>query len=250
MREPDALDAARVLAVGLLLLALVPLAAQGPAAHLLVQAIFAATPLVYARVAGLRPLASAGFARLSWGQGGLILVASMGSMWLLKGLDDLVSLGLDLSGEREDIRRGVEAAGRWGFGGALAAIALLPALCEETFFRGLVLRGFAARFGTRPALLFTTLGFAAAHAGVGQRIMMVFVGLYFGALVRLTGSLWAAVLAHAVNNAAVILLYARYGARVDGMHPSAGMLALSGLVFSLSLTLLFLYRPGRNPVIA
>ena len=91
-REPDALDAARVLALVLLAVAAAGgLAAAGaPAASVMAlqQGAFLGVPLLYARWARLPPLASSGFRRMNWRQTGLVLLASVASMWLLKGVVD------------------------------------------------------------------------------------------------------------------------------------------------------------------
>lgn len=257
-REPDAVDSIRLMAILLFLAAGVGglgsvWKGMPPAAsNLLLELCFLAAPLLYARAVGLRPLASSGFARITWRQAALVLLAAAGSLWLFKGLLDLQEgllsrLGLDVAAEREMLRRSVEAMEEKGSVFALGALALAPALCEETFFRGILLRGFAAGLHPFRALVYTSLLFAAMHSGGVQSVMMAFMGFYFGALVWLTGSVWAGVIAHAVNNAAVVALQRLYGPRVAEMRPTAGMLALSAAVFGLAVLLLALERRAAPP---
>src|SRR5205085_11790783 len=92
MREPDALDSARVLALALLSVAgalLLFRAGLPVVAGIVQQASFFATPLLYARWAGLRPLAANGFVPIALRQAAFVLVASLGSFWLLYGLTNL-----------------------------------------------------------------------------------------------------------------------------------------------------------------
>ncbi len=258
MREPDALDSARVLALTLIFYAGAwGLAAAGGGFPQLVlgavfQAVFLAVPLAYAKAAGLKPLRDSGFAPIGLRTAGLVLAASLGSMWLLKEVNDLGvrllwDLGLDAPGEARRLTEQVK--GVTGRGGLVAVLVLVaaPAVCEEVFFRGLVFRGLARTLGWGWALALTTLFFAALHGPLVQKLMMVFVGLYFGLVVWLAGSLWAGVIAHAANNIAVLCVTSLYGDLMGELEPPAWMLALSACVFVMALGLLALDR-HRRPV--
>jgi sodium transport system permease protein len=78
-------------------------------------------------------------------------------------------------------------------------MAVTPALCEETLFRGVILSGFR-RLGQWPALLLTGLLFGLAHASIYRLLPTFFLGVLFGYAVWKTGSLWAGVVCHALNN--------------------------------------------------
>lgn len=91
------------------------------------------------------------------------------------------------------------------------AIALMPALCEETLFRGVVLPSLA-RFGAAAGLLGSAALFALIHIDavgttpVFYRLPFAFtVGLGMGALRLATGSLLPSMLAHAVLNTITFL---------------------------------------------
>jgi len=84
-------------------------------------------------------------------------------------------------------------------------MAVTPALCEETLFRGLILSGFR-RLGQWPALLLTGLLFGLAHASIYRLLPTFFLGVVFGYAVWKTGSLWAGVICHALNNGLMALL--------------------------------------------
>ena len=258
MREPDALDSVRVLALALLVRAgvgaLIQAGSGVPAevAGILLEVGFLAVPLLYARVSGLAVFPSNGFARLPWKSAALVLVASMGSMWILKGLSDLQMdllsrLGIPTGAEVEQIARRVDQARSQGGSFALAALVIAPALCEETLCRGLLFRGFARNFGAVRALIYTSLIFAALHLAIVQIVLMIFLGLFFGTVVRLTGSLWAGVLAHGVNNVGVLILTSFYGTRVELMRPPPLLLILSVAVFALALVLLALESRATDP---
>ncbi len=250
MGRPDALDSVRVLAVGFLLIMGVAALPAGRAQQPLLEAVLLVVPLVYARVARLKVLATCGFVRMGWRATLLVLLASLGSMWVLKCLADaqetlLPRLGLHPGGEIEELTRRVDAVRARGGAAAVLALGIVPALCEEAFFRGLVLRGFLASFGPVRAVIYTTLLFAAIHPTLVQAVMMLFTGAFFGVLVWLTGSVWAGVLAHFANNAVVLVLTHVYAGRMNELRAPPWLLALSSAVLALALTLLALERRGR-----
>lgn len=83
---------------------------------------------------------------------------------------------------------------------ALLAIAVVPALCEEIFFRGLVFTSVAANHGPRLAVVGSALLFTLAHTNPWQALPLFLFGLFLGLLVGWTHSLYPAVLAHMTNN--------------------------------------------------
>ena len=261
MRRPDALDGARVLGLGLLVFSGIHVLAgvfgPFPFAGLLIPLSFLLIPILYARRVGLPPLAASGFTPLRWRSAILVVCASLGSLWLLHGLAQLQAgvfewAGLEGVAEREErqIRDMIDAIGREGLGWAIALLVVAPALCEETLFRGIVLRGFAAGFGSVRALLITSVLFSLMHGTYLQLAMTFVLGVYFGSLVLLTRSLWAGILAHGLNNLAVVvasLLAADQGERVDDMTAPWWMYVLSALIFTGAMTALARQAPPPGP---
>ncbi|HLY12585.1 MAG TPA: CPBP family intramembrane glutamic endopeptidase [Planctomycetota bacterium] len=252
MREPNARDAAWVLVAALAAMVIAGLLAQAGlparAVTAILQGAFFGAPLVVARSVGLRPLVASGFVRLSLRQGALVVLASVASLWLMfalaRGQTELLRVaGFDRQAhaEEETIRRSLDLRDPFPVH-SLAIFALIPPLCEETFFRGILLRGISSRFGLGIALGATSILFSAAHPTLVQRGMMLFLGCYFGVLVHLTGSLWASILAHAVNNVAVVLMIWRFGAELEQMPVPWALVALSALLFCLSMAGLGLER--------
>jgi membrane protease YdiL (CAAX protease family) len=252
MREPDARDSARVLAI-----ALVPVVAAmglsawgaGAVANVLVQTSFFLIPLLYARQTGLGTFAGNGFGPLTVRQVAFVLLASLGTFWLLNALTHLENLAVRAMGlqekaqeQAEQIRRGIEDAQNVGVAPTMALFVVIPPFCEETFFRGVLFRGLVKRFGFAVGLAGTTILFAAFHPMDVQKFLMVFVGAYFGTLVYLTGSLWAGILAHAVNNLAVITLMWIYKGQLPEFIAPWWMYALSLVLLVLALGMLAIDR--------
>jgi membrane protease YdiL (CAAX protease family) len=88
----------------------------------------------------------------------------------------------------------------------LAGIVLMPAICEELLFRGVVLRGLATRFIPVAAIALSAALFSAYHLSVAQAVPTFTLGLALGLLVQRGGSIVPSVLAHLLNNAIAVLV--------------------------------------------
>lgn len=96
-----------------------------------------------------------------------------------------------------------------GFGGFLimmVLIACLPALCEETAHRGLLLRGFAKRLGVMRAVSLSALLFGLIHLNIVQFFYAWIVGYYMALMVMATRTIWSAIIIHFVNNGISVYL--------------------------------------------
>ncbi len=81
------------------------------------------------------------------------------------------------------------------------ALALITPLSEEIFFRGFIFGGLLPRLGPWRAIAVSALVFSAFHLSFGVLIPIFITGFLFAWLYWRTGSLWAAIGAHAGQNA-------------------------------------------------
>jgi membrane protease YdiL (CAAX protease family) len=91
----------------------------------------------------------------------------------------------------------------------LVILAFVPALCEETLFRG-GLQNFLSKGTGRPwvAIVIVSILFSLAHFSFYGFLSRLFLGLVLGALFHYSGKLWLSILAHFINNAlAITVLY-------------------------------------------
>lgn len=93
----------------------------------------------------------------------------------------------------------VDMMGR-GFWSALTLIVFAP-LFEEVICRGVVLGSVRAKYGVMAAWLSSSLFFAVLHLQPLLVVNALIIGLILGFIYIATGSLWASVVLHAVNNA-------------------------------------------------
>jgi membrane protease YdiL (CAAX protease family) len=85
-------------------------------------------------------------------------------------------------------------------------IAFLPAIMEEVFFRGLVLKTLQTVSGGHAAVWISALLFSALHFQAFGFVGRTLLGAIFGYMTLLSGgSLWPAICAHFVNNAAFVV---------------------------------------------
>jgi sodium transport system permease protein len=107
----------------------------------------------------------------------------------------------------ENLRRMVAPTdGSRGLALSLGLIALTPALCEEALFRGVILRGFAARLPRVTSAVLTGVLFGLYHVDVWRLIPTGLLGIGLSLIALETGSIVPAMLTHFVNNASLVVL--------------------------------------------
>ncbi len=93
-------------------------------------------------------------------------------------------------------------------GWTLFSLALVAPATEELLFRGLLLRGFARRYGTGAGLVLSSALFALFHLNLWQALPAFLAGLYLGRVFLATGSLVPSLLVHGLFNGLPVTLAA------------------------------------------
>lgn len=124
----------------------------------------------------------------------------------------------------------------------LVLVALLPAICEETAHRGMLLQGMK-KVGTVRAIVYSSLLFGLLHLNINQTFYAIILGLIMAATVVMSGSIIPAMLIHFLNNGlSVYLAFAQQTGWFGGnILPSAYAFLGSGniiIVFIVSLVFL------------
>jgi sodium transport system permease protein len=130
------------------------------------------------------------------------------------------------------------------------AIAVTPAICEELFFRGLVMSGLRG-LGAAGAIGVSAVLFALAHASIYRLLPTLALGLILGYVVWRSGSIVAGMIVHALNNGLIASathapdLLKRLGVGADAVPVP---LMVAGLaVTGLGLALITRAVPRRPP---
>ena len=91
------------------------------------------------------------------------------------------------------------------------ALAFITPISEELFFRGFIFRGLLPKMGPWGAIAASALVFSAFHLSLGVLVPIFITGFLLAWLYWRTGSLWAAIGAHAGQNALALGVQALAG---------------------------------------
>ena len=107
-----------------------------------------------------------------------------------------------MEGLREALLLGKDPAPLWV---VLLALAITPALCEEAFFRGMILSGLR-RLKPWIAIGLSAFLFGLAHASIYRLLPTFLLGLALGYVAWRSRSLYCSMIVHAVNNGLIAVL--------------------------------------------
>ncbi len=115
---------------------------------------------------------------------------------------------------------------------ALAVVVAAP-VCEEVVFRGYLWRAAEPALPTAGVWVATSVLFASYHGNPIHIVSVLPLGLYFGWLRWMSGSIWPGMLGHFVNNLGALVITLWAGADPEiGLVPSA-----LGFAFTLAVAL-------------
>lgn len=120
-------------------------------------------------------------------------------------------------------------------------LAVLPGICEEIAFRGVLLYGLRRKLGPVGLTLATGLIFGIFHVSLFRIGPTAYLGVVLAAVVLLTGSLYPAIVWHALNNA--VALVAGYYGWWEGEPPADWVFAVAA--GGLTVALWILWRTRR-----
>ena len=133
-------------------------------------------------------------------------------------------------------------------------VAVLPGVCEEFLFRGVVLPAFE-RYGTRHAVLVTGAMFALLHGSLTGLPAHFLLGIIIGSLVVCCDSIYAGLIFHTAYNAATLILTsianrsanaaAEYARMLDAVGGLSGAAALLGEMLLMGAMMYFTLRMFR-----
>ena len=131
----------------------------------------------------------------------------------------------------------------------LFVVALIPAVCEELFFRGALQQILRRWFGNmHVAVIVTAILFSLAHGDLYGLVPRFVLGLILGYLFFLSGSMLVNVCAHFCNNALIVILYYLYHQGVLATSPDTPLLMpwLTTLLCTLAAVALFILYFSKN----
>lgn len=116
----------------------------------------------------------------------------------------------------------------------LLLITVAPGICEELAFRGVLLHGLRKRFAPWQLVLVTSIIFGLFHMSLFRILPTASLGVVLAVVTLLTGSIFPAMLWHAVNNGFAILM-GREGIDITALDwgQTAAAAVVTVLVFAL-----------------
>lgn len=147
-------------------------------------------------------------------------------------------LGVRAGGLMETVARTLERPTPTGLVAALITIGLVPAVAEETFFRGLLQPILASRWGSWPSIMVTSAAFGVMHGELVQGVLTFVAGLYLGWTADRLGGVRPTIAAHAVNNAAFVALSSIATAEPSSPRGRGALLAIGAAACAASVAVL------------
>jgi membrane protease YdiL (CAAX protease family) len=89
----------------------------------------------------------------------------------------------------------------------IAVVAIVPAICEETMFRGFIQKSFEFRIKPVWAALFTAIFFGLYHFNPYGLIPLTILGFYFGFAAYMSNSILIPMSLHFINNFIAVMVY-------------------------------------------
>ena len=165
----------------------------------------------------------------------LALILQVGLLFL----SELNALFLQFLGNfgYEDAGIGLPSMDGFGFVGVLIVVAVLPAICEEIMFRGVLLGGLKS-FGKTGAIFICGALFALYHQNPAQTLYQFCCGVAFALITVRSGSVLPTMLSHFFNNA-LILTLTKFG--VESFSPLVGLLVLCVSLICLIVSLVWIF---------
>lgn len=172
-------------------------------------------------------------------------ITLFGSLYLINYLFELLSK----IGYNPDASLPLPLTNGWWLILNLVVLALIPAICEELLYRGIIMNGLR-KFGDVGAIFISALFFALAHGSAMQFFYQFILGVVLSAVVIKTGSIVASAVVHFLNNAIVVVynyIFAQTGATEPAFTPAIIAIAFSvAIVAGLLLWLIFHFTKENN----
>lgn len=114
----------------------------------------------------------------------------------------------------------------------------LAAFCEEMLFRGYIQTAYVKKIGASWGIFLTAILFSAYHLDMGGFFSRILLGLWFGLLFVRFGSIWPAIIAHAVNNFFAAIITINFLPKLYESEFFSIIIWISGIIFILGWFLL------------
>ena len=101
----------------------------------------------------------------------------------------------------------------------ICIVGILPCICEELIFRGVILNSYS-KYKKWVGVVLSAVMFMIMHLSIDQTIYQLFLGVILALVVMETGSIFSSIILHGVNN--IVILFTNYIYNINGVSTSGG----------------------------
>ena len=175
------------------------------ASAILTPLSFLSVFLIYNKVSKISLKACKLKFKINWKEVLILILISFvcvfGLQYFINGIDiGLEAIGYKLSSLTLPLDNG------WWYLLNVVVIALLPAICEELIFRGIIFNGLRRNLKDGWAVVLSALLFALMHGSLEQFVYPFILGMILNVVVLRTGNLLSSIIVHFMNNFLVITI--------------------------------------------
>jgi membrane protease YdiL (CAAX protease family) len=178
----------------------------------------------------------------------IFLIAPLGT-WLKE--IDLGKTSKALDEQREKFIMSYLSSGNvWTILRSILLIAIVPAFCEELFFRGVLMK-FAHTLFKKwwLSIIISSLLFAAFHTSISEFVPIFLAGIILGSVYYLTSSIWMSILLHLLFNGLQVVLGMYSNPQMEkSMEQQGTLLSVFGIAAVIVGVCLFMLNKGRTPL--
>jgi membrane protease YdiL (CAAX protease family) len=180
---------------------------------------------------------------------GLIFSISPLGTWLKE--IDLGSTSKALDEQREKFIMSYLSSGNaWTILRSILLIAVVPAFCEEIFFRGVLMK-FAHTLFKKwwLSIIISSLLFAAFHTSISEFVPIFLAGIILGSVYYLTSSIWMSILLHLLFNGLQVVLGVYSNPQMEkSLEQQGTLLGVFGVAAVVVVICLFMLNKARTPL--
>jgi membrane protease YdiL (CAAX protease family) len=182
---------------------------------------------------------------------GLIFFISPLGTWLKE--IDLGATSKAIDEQREKMILSYLSAGNtWTVLRSILLIAVIPAFCEEIFFRGVLMKFAHALFKKWwVSILISSLLFAAFHTTISEFVPILIAGIILGTVYYLTSSIWMNILLHLLFNGLQVVFSMYSNPQLEkSLEQQGTLLSVFGVAALVVGVCLFMLHKARTPLSA
>lgn len=143
--------------------------------------------------------------KLNWVKVLIVITISVIAVFMISPFISLVNYGFSQINYNPSNELPYVMDNGWRLVVGIIAMAVLPAICEELLFRGLIFKGLEKKFNPHIAILLSALMFTLLHGSLQQTVYQFILGMILGYAMYFGKSIVYPIIVHFINNLVVVI---------------------------------------------